>query len=149
MIALLVVGVSAIMFAFQYCMRSGWFIDDVNEQGYRQTQLELNIHHASKEIFEDGNQFVTHKSALINSEEDDLDNLNLDIQQDLLDAGNHYLKTYSHTKNKHKRGTKKNKKEVETLLKEIEDLVNILSTDALIADIHYIDLEDLNVNGTE
>ena len=37
--------------------------------------------------------------------------------------------------------------EIETLLKEIEDLINMLSSDALVADMHWIDLE--NNNNTE
>ena len=43
------------MLAFTYCLRKGWIIDEVNDLGYRTAQLPLNIHHASKTIFEDGN----------------------------------------------------------------------------------------------
>ena len=46
---------------------------------YRDYQLPLNIHHESKEIFENKNDFINYKSDLIDSEEDDLDNFNLDI----------------------------------------------------------------------
>jgi len=43
-----------------------------------------------------------HKSELIDSEEDDLDHFNLDIQQDLVAAGEKYLKMYHKKKSKHK-----------------------------------------------
>jgi hypothetical protein len=73
--------------------------------------------------------------------------LNFDIQQDLLEAGEKYLHTYEHKKKGIKRGKAKKKAEIETLLKEIEDLINMLSSDALVADMHWIDLE--NSNNTE
>jgi hypothetical protein len=55
MLALLILGTSTIMLAFTYCLRKGWFIEDVSDEGYRLEQLALNIHHGSKEIFEDNN----------------------------------------------------------------------------------------------
>jgi hypothetical protein len=41
---------------------------------------------------------------LIDYEEDDLDNLNLDIQQDLVDAGEKYVHMYEKRKRKIKAG---------------------------------------------
>ena len=43
-----------------------------------------------------------HKSELIDSEEDDLDDFNLDIQQDLVAAGEKYLRMFKKKKDKHK-----------------------------------------------
>jgi len=107
----------------------------------------LNIHHGSKEIFEDNNQFVNFKSTLIDSEEDDIDNVNFDIQTDLIEAGGKYLHTYDHKKKGIKRGKAKKKASIEDLLNQIEDLINMLSGDALVADMHWVDLE--NSNNTE
>jgi hypothetical protein len=62
----------------------------------------------------------------------------------LLEAGEKYLHTYEQKKKGIKRGKAKKKAEIETLLKEIEDLINMLSSDALVADMHWIDLENSN-----
>lgn len=99
------------------------------------------MHHEDKAIFEEKNDFVAHKSELIDEEEDDLDNLNLDIQQDLVESGEKYLKMYSKKKNKHKSYKQKKKDEVQRLLREIEELVSRLSTDSLAANMHWLDLD--------
>ena len=67
------------MLFIAYCLRKGWSIKDVSTQSYRQDQLPLDVHHDDKAIFEEKNDFVAHKSELIDDQEDDLDNLNLDI----------------------------------------------------------------------
>jgi hypothetical protein len=36
MLALLIFGTITIMLAFTYCLRKGWFIEDVSDEGYRQ-----------------------------------------------------------------------------------------------------------------
>jgi hypothetical protein len=40
---------------------------------------------------------------MIDHEEEDLDNANLDIQQDLVDAGKKYLHKYNKRRNTHKK----------------------------------------------
>ena len=64
-----------------------------------------------------------HKSELIDSEEDDLDHFNLDIQQDLVAAGEKYLKMYHKKKSKHKNFRNQKKAAVQQLLDEIEELI--------------------------
>jgi len=83
----------------------------------------MNIHHDSDEHFIHTNDFVNYKSDLIDSEEDDLDNFNLDIQFDLIEAGEKYLKTYNKRKQKHKMDKVRKREKIKALLKEIEDLV--------------------------
>lgn len=46
------------------------------------------------------NDFEKFKSQMLDSDEDDLDNINLDIHQDLLEAGEDYLKLYNGKKTK-------------------------------------------------
>ena len=48
---------------------------------------------------------------------------------------------YNKSKNKHKKQKQKKKSEIETLLVEIEKLINTLSSDALASDMHWLDLD--------
>ena len=50
-------------------------------------QLSVNIHHENEKLFIENNDFVNHKSELIDHEEDDLEMVNMDIQLDLIEAG--------------------------------------------------------------
>jgi hypothetical protein len=68
----------------------------------------------------------------------------MDIQQDLVDAGTVYLKTYNKRKLKHQKQKKNKKKQVADLLGEIEGLVNVLNSDQTAAQIHWLDLEVMN-----
>lgn len=103
--------------------------------------MQVNIHHENERVFIDNNDFVQHKSNLIDHEEEELDNCNLDIQQDLVDAGKVYLKTYNKRKNKHKKNKVRKVKKVNDLLGEIESLVGVLNSDQTSAQIHWLDLE--------
>ena len=71
-----------------------------------------------------------HKSELIDSEEDDLDNFNLDIQQDLVAAGEKYLRMFHRKKTKHKNFRNQKKQVIQNLLSEIEGLIGQLSSSA-------------------
>jgi hypothetical protein len=67
---------------------------------------------------------------LVDDAEDDLDDFNLDIQQDLVAAGEKYLKMFKKKKNKHKDFRNAKKAEVQKLLNEIEELMGMLSNNA-------------------
>ena len=100
---IILIGSTAfVMFVIAYCLRKGWTISDYDKKSYRYEQIDMNIHHEKAEIFTVKNDFINNKSTLIDSSEDDLDNLNLDIQQDLVDSGERYLKLYSKRKMQHK-----------------------------------------------
>ena len=63
-----------------YCMRKGWTIKELDLDNYREMQLAVNIHHENEKVFVDGNEFIQHKSELIDhQEDDDLDGCNFDI----------------------------------------------------------------------
>ena len=81
---------------------------------------------------------------MIDDAEDDLDDFNLDIQQDLVAAGEKYLKMFKKKKNKHKDFRNQKKAEVQTLLNEIEALIGQLSNNAQNGDMHCIDDMDDN-----
>lgn len=147
MVALLFGGTAVTMWMFNYCMKVGWYIKEIPNDNYRETQLSINIHHENEKVFVDGNDFVQFKSDLITHSEDELDGCNLDIQQDLVDAGKKYLHKYEKRKQKHKRAKMLKKKQVEELMAEVESLVGILNSDSTAAQMHWLDLDLLADGG--
>lgn len=144
---LLFFGTGFTMWMVSYCMKVGWHIKEIPSDNYRETQLSINIHHENEKVFVDNNDFVQFKSDLIDHDEDELDGCNLDIQQDLVDAGKKYLHKYEKRKQKHKRAKMLKKKQVEELMAEVESLVNILNSDSTAAQMHWLDLDLLADGG--
>ena len=91
MTLLLFFGTGFTMWMVSYCMRKGWTIQEMEHDNYREIQLSVNIHHENEKLFIENNDFVNHKSELIDHEEDDLEMVNMDIQLDLIEAGQKYL----------------------------------------------------------
>lgn len=120
---LLIFATLLIMLSIGFCLHKGWNVEELTNGTYRDYQLPLNIHHESDELFYAKNDFINFKSELIDSEEDDLDNFNLDIQFDLIDAGEKYLKMYNKRKQKHKRDKVRKRDDIKALLAQIEDLI--------------------------
>ena len=87
MTLLLFFGTGFTMWMVSYCMRKGWTIQEMEHDNYREIQLSVNIHHENEKLFIENNDFVNHKSELIDHEEDDLEMVNMDIQLDLIEAG--------------------------------------------------------------
>ena len=65
-------------------------------------------------------------------EEDDIDELNLNIHLDLLAAGQDYLQVYGEKKEGRKREKQQRKQEVIKLMHEIEQMINVIGSDAMI-----------------
>lgn len=113
---ILVFATSLILLSIGFCLHKGWKVRELSNGTYRDYQLPLNIHHESEELFYTQNDFINYKSELVDSEEDDLDNFNLDIQFDLIDAGEKYLKMYNKRKMKHKNAKVRRRHDVKRLL---------------------------------
>lgn len=79
MVGLLLAATTLIMGSIGFCLHKGWKTKELTEGTYRDYQLPLDIHHENEKIFYGKNDFINYKSDLIDSEEDDLDNFNLDI----------------------------------------------------------------------
>ena len=139
--ALLVFATVLIMLSIGFCLHKGWNVTELSNGTYRDYQLPLNIHHESDELFYAKNDFINFKSDLIDSEEDDLDNFNLDIQFDLIDAGEKYLKMYNKRKQKHKRDKVRKRNDIKALLAEIEDLIQQIGNSAMSSNMTWLDLE--------
>lgn len=138
---LLVFATTLIMCSIGFCLHKGWNVKELGDATYRDYQLPLNIHHESEELFYEKNDFAKYKSDLIDSEEDDLDNFNLDIQFDLIEAGEKYLKMYTKRKQQHKRTKVQKRTDVQKLLKEIEDLIQQIGNSAMSSNMTWFDLE--------
>lgn len=80
---------------------------------------------------------------MIHSEEDDLDNLNLDIQQDLVGEISKYIREYSKKRNLHKRHKKKKKQILNEAIDKVVEFIFGISTDALESNMRWLDLDDL------
>ncbi len=85
---------------------------------------------------------------IISEDEDDCENINFDIQQDLVDAGNKYLSKYEKKKQRIKRRKLNKKHKVEKLLSEMESLVHLINSDEAITQLHWLDLNIVEQDGT-
>mmetsp|Transcript_3018 Transcript_3018/g.4084 ORF Transcript_3018/g.4084 Transcript_3018/m.4084 type:complete len:221 (+) Transcript_3018:1881-2543(+) len=139
--ALLVFATTLIMISIGMCLHKGWKVKEIDMKTYRDFQLPINIHHEDQDLFERNNDFVNFKSDLIDSEEDDLDEFNLDIQFDLIDAGDKYLGMYNRRKQKHKKAKVQKREDIKRLLREIEVLMQQIGNSAMGASMTWLDLE--------
>jgi len=97
--SILVLSVLTVMIGVGYCLHKGWQLPKVNLRGYRSLYLDTDVDHVSEETFRKKNDFAKFKSYLdpnaekqtdegpLVGEEDDLDDLNLNIHLDVLQAG--------------------------------------------------------------
>jgi hypothetical protein len=76
MLGILILATAFIMGMVRYCMTKGWFIREPSSKNFRSTQLAVDVSHENESVFDNNNDFVTHKSELIDYQEDDCDNLN-------------------------------------------------------------------------
>ena len=104
--SILVLSVLTVMIGVGYCLHKGWQLPKVNLKGYRSLYLNTDVDHISEETFRNKNDFAKFKSYLdptnakknlddnLVGEEDDIDDLNLNIHLDVLQAGQDYLKVF-------------------------------------------------------
>jgi hypothetical protein len=138
---ILVFSTGIIMIFVGYCLHKNWTMPTIIPKTYRDFQVETNIHPEESIIFTpEGNDFDQFKSDLIDSEEDDLDNFNLDIQQDLVGAGEKYLKMFKKRKDQHKTTKRGRRSEIKALIDEIEALIKMLGDSAMSSNMHWLDL---------
>ena len=60
-----------------------------------------------------------------------MDNINLDIHTDLVEAGQEYLKVFDTKKVKRLQDKKSRKQEILRLMKELEDMISVIGADAM------------------
>ena len=81
MTAILVIAVVTVMVGVGYCLHKGWSISKVAYSGYRKLYYGVDIDHKNTDTFYLNNDFAKtpNKYDPNLSEEDDLDDLNLEI----------------------------------------------------------------------
>ena len=78
--AILIVSIATVMIGVGYCLHKGWSIKKAIIEGYRNRYVKVDVSHNNEKTFEKENDFEKFRSNLgSDSEEDDLDNINLDI----------------------------------------------------------------------
>jgi len=89
--ATLVLSTGAAMVLVAYCLHKQWTIQKARTKGYRSEHLLVDIGHDNAQTYgKAGSDFVQHKSTPdeeSSGEEDDLDEVNMEIYQDLVEAG--------------------------------------------------------------
>jgi len=94
-----------------YCLHKGWSLPKLILRGYRHLYMKADVDHTCEDTFRKNNDFTKFKSyfdpqgpedkveaeSLIEPE-DDLDDMNLNIHLDVLNAGQEYLKVFGDRK---------------------------------------------------
>jgi hypothetical protein len=126
---------------FAYCLRKGWTIEDLADKSYKDLQLPQDLAHTREDLFDTENDFQNYKSELIDEEEDDVDDLNLEIQHELVEAGRQYVKMWKSKKIIHKREKIAKRTRIEQILDEIDELTGGISNDALENNMRWMDVD--------
>eukprot|EP00347_Sterkiella_histriomuscorum_P018896 403343756 len=129
--AMLIISIGTVMVGVAYCLNKDWSIKRSIIEGYRNLYGKIDVSHYSQKTYLKNNDFENYKFHMgSDSDEDDLDRINLDIHQDLLEAGQNYLKVFDDTKNKRILEKKSKKEEAFKLMKELEDMISVIGSNA-------------------
>ena len=82
-------------------------------------------------------------------EEDDLDDINLNIHMDVLEAGQEYLNIFDGKKLKRISEKTTRKTEIINIMQEIEQLINVIGSDAMINQMQIFNEQEEEGDGEE
>jgi hypothetical protein len=125
-------------------MRKGWDLREMETQSYKDLNLPKDFNHRKEDMFEKDNVFHNHKSGVLDSAEDDLDNINLNLQLELVDSAVTLCETYGRKKNKHKRVKNKRKGRIAALISEMYEECQGIEEDARGMGMLWRDLDGLD-----
>jgi hypothetical protein len=94
-------------------LRKRWNISDMDDPAYKALNMPKDFNHENAYEFEEKNDFLVHKSDLIESDEDDLDDLDFEIQYEIVEKAERFMREYDQKKNKHKREKNRKKSAVD------------------------------------
>lgn len=100
-----------------------WKVAKIQRAGYRKLNEDLEIRHQSDIYTDKSNDFArlpSHPKDEDSSEEDDLDDINMDIYSDLVDAGKKFLDTYENARDSRKNQEKRKRRDMYLILKDLE-----------------------------
>ena len=145
---LLVLSTGVVMLLIAYCLHKQWTIREVKPEGYRLKHVNIDIRHSNEHTYgKAGNDFVKHKSRPddeSSGEEDDLDDINMDIYQDLVDAGKQLLEAYETVRDRRKKREQVKRSELLRLLRELAKEVGSVGHDAVGNDMQLFDPADFD-----
>ena len=108
---ILVLAIISVMVGVGYCLHKGWSLPKMILKGYRYLYMKADVDHNCEDTFRKNNDFSKFKSFLdpeadddkdeadnLIEPEDDLDDINLNIHLDVLNAGQEYLKIFGDKK---------------------------------------------------
>jgi len=144
LILILAVSIVLSMMIVQYCMRKGWDLREMETRSYKDLNLPKDFNHRKEDMFETDNVFHNHKSDLLDSAEDDLDNINLNLQLELVDSAVTYFETYDKKKMKHKKVKSKRKSRIGNLISEMYEECQGIEEDARGMGMLWRDLDGLD-----
>lgn len=145
---ILILSTALIMVLIAFCLRKGWVISELRNRSYRDLYFNMRIDHSAQETYDKQNEFKTCKSEILDSDEDDIDNMNLDIHHDLVATGQKYLSLFDKTKGRQLERKNKKKREIRKLLLEIEQIMTTIGNSALGNGMTWFDFRDLeDTNG--
>jgi hypothetical protein len=143
LLLILVTSIVLSMLIVQYAMRKGCDLRELDKQSYKDLNLPKDFNHRKEDMFEKDNVFHNHKSELLDSAEDDLDNINLNLQLELVDSAVALVDTYNKKKNKHKRVKSKRKSRIAALISEMYEECQGIEEDARGMGMLWRDLDGL------
>lgn len=146
---ILVVTVLTVMIGVGYCLHKGWSLPKITLRGYRNLYLHTDLDHTNQDVFTLDNDFAKFKSYNENDgdskndsmveDEDDIDNVNLNIHLDVLSAGQEYLSIFGEKKHERRTEKQQRKSEVIKLMAEIEQMISVIGSDAMIQGMQLFD----------
>lgn len=99
---ILILSTGVVMLLIAYCLHKQWKIAKVKRGGYRLLHADVSILHSEEATYgAKANDFEMHRSrpdSESSAEEDDLDDINMDIYTDLVEAGDAFLSIYGDVK---------------------------------------------------
>lgn len=112
--------IGVVLVLVTYCLHQQWTFSDLSREGYRLDNFDADIRHHSMETYggkvNDFQKHCSHPPDEDSDEEDDVDDINMEIYQDLVEAGRRFLDTYNDAKDRRKKNQRARRKRLNVLL---------------------------------
>ena len=136
-----------VIYIISVCLHMRWKVAKIERAGYRKLNEDLEIRHNS-EIYDskynDFSRLPSHPKDEDSSEEDDLDDINMDIYADLVEAGKKFLDTYEGARDNQRNKEKAKRRQLMIIMRDLEKQLDDLTNDARANDMQVFDPATLN-----
>jgi hypothetical protein len=142
---ILILSTGVVMVLIAYCLHKQWKIAKVKRGGYRLLNADISILHSEEGTYgAKASDFELHRSrpdSESSAEEDDLDDINMDIYMDLVEAGDAFLSTYADVKRQRRKQQRRKRRSLLEILRELEKELSGLTEEARGHDMQVFDAE--------